>query len=335
MTVLGCDDCGDTYAAGDATMMGWSAAPSSISSGYVSGGAIRLTNGATRNKTMTGLGTDFTFGQHFAFSNAGTPYSAFIEVRESSTTHFRISYNGDGTFTITRNGSALTGGVSSASVITNGVYFTLELWGLVSDTVGDFELRINGVTVATGNGSSDTKNGGTGVCTNTQYAGTTGASTHLDVDDIWWSGTATDFQGDVRAIGQLCNADGASTAWTASAGSDYQCVDDATPDGDTTYISSATPGDRFTGAWPALPVASGAAVSGVMVRNIARKDDAGTRTIASVIRRGGTNYDGTTTANLSTSYQAYEQFYVQDPSTAAAWTVANVDAGEYGVKCVA
>jgi hypothetical protein len=110
----------------------------------------------------------------------------------------------------------------------------------------------------------------------------------------------------------------------------YTAVDDPfSHDSDTSYIASATPGDRQTFDFPNLGTTG--TVRAVQITTMARKDDAGTRTLASVVRRGTTNYDGTAVP-LSASYIAVDYVYEQDPSTSAAWTVTNIDAGEFGVK---
>jgi hypothetical protein len=67
---------------------------------------------------------------------------------------------------------------------------------------------------------------------------------------------------------------------------------------------------------------------------IAKKDDSGTRSICSVTRSGGSDTDGATQA-LSTSYLCYREISVTDPNTAAAWTRANLNSAEFGVKVAA
>jgi hypothetical protein len=110
----------------------------------------------------------------------------------------------------------------------------------------------------------------------------------------------------------------------------YSAVDDpVSNDADLSYISSSTPGDRQTFDFPDLGTTG--TVKAVQITAVARKDDAGTRTLAPVVRRGTTNYDGTGTP-LSASYVAVGNVYEQDPSTSAAWLVSGIDAGEFGIK---
>ena len=167
-------------------------------------------------------------------------------------------------------------------------------------------------------------------------AAVAGRGTSDDYDDLWSDGSAGAFNGDMRVCSHLPNSDGGASQWTPSTGTaHYACVDDATPGGDTDYVSDATAGHRDTYGFPALPVGSSATVKAVQVRMWARKDDAGTRTIDAVARIGGTNYDNGSALALSTSYSAQEARYLTDPSTGSAWTVSGVNGAELGVKEVA
>jgi hypothetical protein len=83
-----------------------------------------------------------------------------------------------------------------------------------------------------------------------------------------------------------------------------------------------------------LSMATGT-VFAVQTNLIARKDDAGLRTIAPVIRTGGTDYAGTTTAALGASYLDYTQLYDRQDPVAADWSVTTVNGMEVGVKEVA
>ena len=99
---------------------------------------------------------------------------------------------------------------------------------------------------------------------------------------------------------------------------------------DDAYLSSGTAGNRSTFGFPDLGVTG--TVLGVSVGHLSRKDDAGTRLMVTSIRRGGTNYDNTTTQALGTDYAYQHQLYLVDPATSAGWTVSNIDAGEFGIK---
>lgn len=324
------DDMGDTYAVGDATMMGWDQAPSSIQSGRVAGGCFRLTSRAVVLAVPSSASRTTRFAWRCG-SNTGS--RELFRVQETGTEHVRLTYNGDGTFSVSRAGTALTGGTTANLGIAANTWYHIELYALINDTTGAFELRVNEASVASGSGL-DTRNGGTsGVINQYRFNGT---GSNDDFDDLHGM-TGQDWAGDTRCIGQLPNSDGATLQWTPSTGTaHYAVVDEATPNGDTDYVSDATAGHIDTYGYPSVGVGSTATVVAVGVRLIARKDDAGARTIDQVVRRGGTNYATGTAKTLSTTYAAYAGTWNTDPSTGSAWaSVAAVNAGEYGVKEVA
>lgn len=139
------------------------------------------------------------------------------------------------------------------------------------------------------------------------------------------------FLGDTRVETLYPSADGAHSAWTPSSGTaHFSLVNDNPPDGDTSYVADATPGDVDTYQFGDLTLVTGT-IFGAQTNLYARKDDANARVIAPVIRQAGVDYLGVNTPALSTSYNFYSQIYNQDP-TGTDWTIATVNADEYGVK---
>jgi len=140
------------------------------------------------------------------------------------------------------------------------------------------------------------------------------------------------FLGDIRVQAILPSGAGNSTQMTPSAGSNYQCVDEAAPNDDTDYVSETTAGEKDTYAFGNLTPTSGT-VKGTQILISARKDDAGTRTIAPVYRPVSTDYDGTT-VSIGNSYDYVRQVKDVSPATSVAWTIAEINGAEFGVKLV-
>ena len=72
----------------------------------------------------------------------------------------------------------------------------------------------------------------------------------------------------------------------------------------------------------------------VQLATVARKDDAGSRSLRAVLKSGATTANGATRV-LGTSYALYDDRFEVDPATGAAWTKVGVDALEAGVEVVA
>ena len=117
-------------------------------------------------------------------------------------------------------------------------------------------------------------------------------------------------------------ADGVTTTMTPNAGAvNYDRVDEAVSDGDTTYVTGATVGEKdlYVGD-NALAVAD--EVRFVTQRTIQRNAEAGTSHFAHIIQPDGAGAE-TQSPALSQTEEAYRSrasIWVQDPQTSATWT---------------
>jgi len=227
-------------------------------------------------------------------------------------------------------GTQLALGTTPYLGLSTWVYAEIKV--VVSATVGTVELRLNGASTA--ECSATGVNTGALDITSVSWQWVNGGVHYLDdiyVVDTSGSAPTNTWLGDSRVETLYPSSNGTNTAWTGV----YTDVDDpAVFDNDTTYISSATPNDLETYGMTNLSMATGT-VFAVQTNLVARKDDAGLRTIAPVIRTGGTNYAGTTTAALGSSYLGYTQLYDRQDPVAADWSVTTVNGMEVGVKEVA
>lgn len=224
---------------------------------------------------------------------------------------------------------------TGASTLVINSWNYLEL-GIVVGVSGSCTVQLNGVAeIATTTGDFGTTNiGCVGLLSTGISAGITNTLTQYDdvyVCDGGGGAPWNTFLGDCRVETQFPNADGSNLAWTPDTGvAHYSRVNETSPDGDASYVYDNTPGDRDSYHFNTLSGLVGT-VYGVQTNIYARKDDAASRTIADVIRMSGVNYDGTTTAGLSTSYLYYWQLHQLDP-TGTAWTINSVNTAEFGVK---
>lgn len=252
---------------------------------------------------------------------------AFLALYEGSTLHvdFRMA-DDTGKIYATRNGTTL--GTTTNQVIYPNTWAHIQVKVYIHDSAGTIDVLVNGVNVLSLSGI-DTKNDGTGVinCVRLSF-GPWSASTYFD--DVWVSDS--ELLGDCRIECILPSGSGATTQWDASAGNNYECVDENTPNSDTDYVSTATADEIDTYAFSNLTTTAGT-VKGVQVSAFARKDDAGSRSIALVSRPGSTDRVGDTKA-LADSYNYYSQILDENPDTEAAWTISEVNASEFGVKLV-
>lgn len=310
-------------------------ANSSISAGNGrrSTACLRVANGSS-GPTLT-LDSQATWTVGLAMKLASLPASArvLIAFTDTATAQCDLRLNADGTVSVTRNGTSLG---TSSSALSTGSYFYLEFKVTISDAAGAAEVRVNGSNTGWLNLTSvDTKNTANASANGIGILSGASSWASVDVDDLYIcdaTGSAnTGFLGDSRVDSFLPNGNGNSSQMTGSdadSTDNYLLVDDTAPDDDSTYVQSSTASQKDTYAFADM-THTPSSIFGVQVNMTAKKDDAGSRSIASVTRSGGSDTNGTTQA-LSTAYVNYRQIVEQDPNTAAAWTKTAFNAAEFG-----
>lgn len=259
----------------------------------------------------------------------------FLDLYETATLQVYFAVNAAGFIEARRGSGTLLG--TSTLALADSTYYYLEFKVKADDTTGTVEVRVNGTAYLSLTGQ-DTNNGGTSTINMIRLGymnSGLGAAPGYSIDDVYivtadGSG-AVDFLGPVRAKCIFPDGAGASTDFTPSAGSNYQNVDEASQDGDTTYNSEATAGDHDTYTFGAVGVTG--TVKAVQVNLMVRSDGAGAETIAPMVRISSTDYQGTT-QGITTGYTDVSQIYETSPATAAAWTVTEIDGAEFGIKLV-
>lgn len=224
---------------------------------------------------------------------------------------------------------------TSTIALPTGSWNFIELKTTIHDTTGSLELRVNGVTVATYAG--DTKYSSTiGTARSIRLSGGVYSSSLYGwIDDLYvCDGTGTtnnDFLGDCRVDTLYPNGVGNSAQFTPTgSATNWENVDDVPSDEDASYNASDTVGSIDSFAFTDMAVLT-ASVFGVQANILARKDDAGTRTLRAIARVGGTNYEGSDLP-LSDTYLDQQQIWALNPATAASWTEAEINAAEFGYK---
>jgi len=258
---------------------------------------------------------------------------------DANSPQIRVDFNGiTGVVSIFRGGTFLgVGAVFLGSTVTplpmmiNQWYHVQVKVVIANGVAGSVEVRINGLTAlnllgidtqATANAWADQYYFGTG---------------WLDTDDLWLcdgDGAApyNDFLGDLAIHNLRPNGVGDLSAWAPSAGANWQCVDEIPPDLDVTYVASAVVGNIDTYNFEDIGLPG--TVRGVQVNVLARKDDAGVRTLRPVYRQGGANFVGVNDT-LNITYKTTRMVMQVDPATGADWLPADVDSAQFGEELTA
>lgn len=314
----------------------WDTSPTgSVVGGRQSGNAIRINFGQVSLGRAITMASTTIIGFAYQFSANQSATMPLLWINQSA---FDVNVVAFIKLTTANKLQVTTGAgtviATGTTTLAANTWYYIELKLTVNGASGACALQLNGVSeIATTTGNFGSTNPGFLQLPHPQSNGS------VFFDDLYVCDTTgsrnNDFLGNCHIETLFPNGDGTHTDWSPNSGTThYTQVDDASgtyPDGDTSYVSDATSGDRDTYTVPSLQTLA-PSIFGVQTSMYARKDDAPARSIARVIRQGGVDYDGTSKA-LTNSYADYRQIDETDP-TGAAWTIANVNGDEFGVKDV-
>lgn len=251
------------------------------------------------------------------------------------TQHVTISMNASNQLTAFRGTSAGTLLATSAlpfSILAQ--WRSINCYFKIDDSVGRVVLKVDGVTHIDFTG--DTKNAGTNATIDglrlAMPNNVSNGFADLVICDSSGSINNT-YPGDIAVIRRLPNANGTYSQFTGSDGNsvnNYQLVDEA-PSDTSDYTFATTSAQKDSYGVEDLPAAT---VSVVGVRAVAKtsKSGAGLAGMTVFVRENATDTFGPDVP-LSTSY-SWQGDDIRElaPSTAAAWTVSDVNAMEIGVR---
>lgn len=257
---------------------------------------------------------------------------ARMTTTNTSNNHWRLEVNYDG-YLLLFNATGTQVGVSTQP-LGNNIWRTLEIKVNAANS-GNVQVRVDGIEVL--NVNSDFRNGTSGALTTLFFSGTP-TSNYFTYDEIVicddTGSVLNDFLGDMRLVFTGVDGDGSITDWAASAGDDYECVDDAlaTYDDDTTYVSSDTvdQDEYFTHTVSAPNVD---AIRFVMLTALVRYDESGNDAVQLQVNSNGDVVRSASDITVGTSYQWVTEIFTQDPDTTAPWELAALNDAEFGIRC--
>ena len=286
----------------------------------------------TANLATVAVGDWFTL-----WTPTGATY--VYDFRDETLSHVVIAVNADGSISALRAGAIAsyplqdygncagltTLGTSATGVITSGVAVNLQVLVVISATVGQVLVTVNGTAVLNLT-NIDTLNSGAAYVTNLLMGDMNATGGSVSFDDYW---AADANLGDVRVDYHYPTGDGSYHQSTPSAGSGRWAMvgEHPEPDDDVTYNSFAV-GNLDTYTHTAF-VNTGASILGVLTVLDASKASAGTAQMKQACLRSGTNYENPA-FSLSSSYDRYKRVMVVDPATSVAWTETNFNSGQFG-----
>ena len=328
MTLLFCDSF-DHYTT---ILQKWTTGTGTISAGDgrngTAGFKINLAQNALKSLGVNAQTLIAGTAWKIANIDAGRSPMAFLD---TGTIQCDVRIDAAGHLLITRNGVTLD---TSTETLMADVWYYFEFKVTIADAPnGQAELRVNGVTWAS------VVNGDTKATANA-YANQFRLTHHWGgsfdyCDDTYVCNDAgsynNDFLGDVRVECIMPESAGATTDWDPLAGANWENVDEKPPNDDTNYVSTNTATEVDTYEFEDVTATTGSVLA-VVTYLFARKDDAGARVINSVVRPVGTDYASGASHSIGDTYAYYTDIYEENEEVAGVWTLATVNASEFGVK---
>jgi len=203
----------------------------------------------------------------------------------------------------------------------------------LSNTSGYIQARVNGVPLYLLSGIDTLNTGSNEYINRIRFSGR-GAARYDDIYICDNSGSENnDFLGNVRVDAIYPTANGNQNDGTASAGSNYECVDELDANGDTDYVALDALNEIELYAFGDLPVTTYTkTIYGIKINYQARKTDAAARTLAGVFRINGTNYTYSSNTILSVEHEFFGEVWELNPDDSSVWEETDINAFEAGVK---
>ena len=267
----------------------------------------------------------------FAMNNQSGSISFFSDA--GATQHITVVFGSTGNIDVRRGNTGGTILASATSAYSSGWNY-FEVRCIISDTVGEVQVRVNGSASNTINlTSSDTKNGGT--LTSIDRVSLYGNS-QAQFDDWYIIDTTgslnNTYLGDCRVYTLAPSGNGNYSQFVGSDGNstdNYLLVDEQ-PYSTGDYTGSATSGNRDSYVMTDLP-GTATTVFGVNEVSVVFKSDAGAATMKQLLRISATDYESSA-VTLSTSPSVITTLRETNPNTSAAWTPAGVNGAEAGAR---
>ena len=252
------------------------------------------------------------------------------------TQHLNAQFDNAGRLWL-RRGDAETGTVlqtSTATIAAVAAWRSLQFKVTIHDTAGECIIKVDDVEFI--NYTGDTKNAGGS--TRPDAVGIRSKYGQNRMDDVMINDTTgsanNSWPGQISIAGIRPVGNGANSALMGSdlnQVNNYQQVDEY-PFNTTDYNGSATVGARDT--YDMTAVGKVGNVVGVQSYAYAAKSDAGTRFFKHIRRNGAGSVSVSADQSLSTTWLLYAGPIWETQADASPWTVAAVDAHEFGFEVV-
>ena len=309
----------------------------SSQTGRVFGNAVAPNNGALVSPTFSTssegvIGFGFYLQDHRSALNSSNQNGMHFELAGALQLIVSPeSTSGSGVRFRVMRGSTILG---TSAYFPFGAWVYVELKAECLTTGGSYELRVDGAVEASGSGLDTADSGSDGWDSFSIRIGS--MSSRIYLDDIYvldTSGTTNnDYLGAVVVEGLVPTAEGTAADWGSQGNTNNALnVGDTS---DSTYNKSDTNGNQDLYVFEDLAEIDGT-IYGVQLNSQLAMNAVGSRTVKTQYRDPDTTVvDLESHALTSTIIDGYAKVLEENPNSSTAWTVADIDDGEFGIEVV-
>lgn len=306
---------------------------SSFVSGRVSGNCAVFNHGTSSYLESRSFTPAATWVMSFAlYITAHSGASEFLEIKDGlSNVHLILKIDASRRLQLLHGtGSTIETGTV---VLALNTWYNIQIKFTIHDSTGNYNVVINSVQDFEGT-NADTRNSGNATVDRFRFKQPDGSTFQYRLDDVAVGTSSdttnsTDLIGDVHVHTSAPNGAGNATQWTPTT-TNYQDVDDTTPDDDSSYVASQTPGQDDLYAFTNLSIQGNIVAVGLQI--VHKIDDTGTRTMKALCRSGGVTTEQGSTITPATTYNGTQVILQNDPNTSSPWDLTDLNAAEFGVR---
>lgn len=302
--------------------------PSGAGTGYSSHGMWSTTTGA---RTAFNLATVYITFYFYVGTLPALASEEFFRVIETGGTNIKMTLRvkSDGKIQAYAYDGITQLGSDSASSISTSTWYKISV-KCGTGSSASYEVKVNDSTWLSGTGNLSTTNAG-------YIAFGKQTNRNSQTVDFYYDDLCIDNSEYPNYTGinlMRPDSDGTYTAWTASSGQKWDCVDDI-PYNNTQYVESTlVSGDSYTAnmiSTSSAGIPSNAQIMGVLQLMGVKRSSTSNGAVRTRLRSGTTNSG--TTSNYATTGTEYciGIMFLTDPNTGSAWTLSALDNVEAGI----
>ena len=306
-------------------------------------GALRIVSHASQGICSVSFDDQASWIIGFGFYTDaihGGSVDRILHLIDNGAAQLTLRINIDSTLEVLRSSSTAVAGGKSTLTINAETWYYIELKCTIANSIASDSciVNVNDVEYINVDAAEDLQATANATADSIALMGRIASGPTHYFDDVYiFDGTGSDnvdFAGDSKVLAHYPDGTGTINDFTGSDADsidNHLLVDEVLTDDDTSYVESSGVADIDLYTFDDFAVPPNT-IHAVQINMVTKKDDAGARTIRSIIRPISTNIEGDSKSPSDGSYSNEIQIYDLNPEITGVWTEAAFNATEFGIK---